>query len=759
MPDRKLIVQVIGDTASFERGMARSAQATNKFATQSSASLGRFSNQFNTVKQATRTPLFAGLAGGVGALGTQALIGELRQAVDVTVNLGEQTNKVRQIFRASAPEIEAWGETTADSLGIANDQALEAVGTFGALFAETGRGAPEIARLAKDVVGLAADLASFNNTTVDDALIALRSGLSGEIEPLRRFQVFLTEAAVAQRALEDTGKSSAKQLTQGEKIMARYEIIVEKTAAAQGDFARTSQDQANQQRILAARLRNVQADIGKGLLPVVILATDAMQDGAIAAAAFADALEKIGGVSVGGGLDIAEVAKEVFLNVNPATASIHRFRIALNALRDDGDVEVDVTVRTQDDIITALNTIDAIRQSVAGGINLDLFFKVHVVGLNAATSEIESFRSNAIRSLGDVVDAQKRATLTPTEQAEQRNTFFDAAIGRRISRSQDQALRAQLAELERIAAAISDRIAKTKDITRRLNLEDQLLAVQRQAGQVRQQLTDQFVDSLQLNLERAQVTKGVEDDLRALARIEEAIRKRIAAEGRTIALERQLLDVQRERTDLLRQQREEQEKQRQAQAAARQGRQFRALGLTAEGEQPVGGVPNLLKRAGNLKTLIKGTVLDTAKTRSQLERIINVLSGEFGKVGREVRAAIEDMLDTIAGSLKDRKGPLTKASGLDTSKILEGLGLTPEQIRELRGRLSKATTPGTAPAGRTVPPPVQAGTSIDRQPLVVESHTTINLDGEQVAKVVTKAQQKNRRRNPPQKRGLHRGGV
>jgi hypothetical protein len=109
------------------------------------------------------------------------------------------------------------------------------------------------------------------------------------------------------------------------------------------------------------------------------------------------------------------------------------------------------------------------------------------------------------------------------------------------------------------------------------------------------------------------------------------------------------------------------------------------------------------------------------------------------------------MLNDIQSALDsgDKKGPLTKTSSLNTFKVTAGLGLTPEQERALRSRLS-----GFNSAGLGLARGQQTGN------FVVESHTTINVDGAKVANVVTRQQQKNKRRNPRQKRGPHRiGGV
>ena len=226
---RKLIVEVVGDSRSLERTFDKSTRSSKAFGREMTGTFGKVDKGLQRLG-AGRAALIGGAAGaGAGIIAPQ-VIAQLSAAVDVASNLNEQVSKSRVVFGDSSKVIEDWAKTTANGIGVARDQAVEAAATFGSMFRQAGQAGSDAANLSKSVVQLAGDLASFNNTGVDEALTALRSGLSGEIEPLRRFQVFLTEAAVQQRAMEQTGKANAKQLTQGEKILARYSLIMEQTS-------------------------------------------------------------------------------------------------------------------------------------------------------------------------------------------------------------------------------------------------------------------------------------------------------------------------------------------------------------------------------------------------------------------------------------------------------------------------------------------------------------------------------------------------
>lgn len=191
-------------------------------------------------------------------------------AIDAASDLNESITKVGVVFGTSAIQVRSFAETAADSIGQSEQQALEATGTFGNLFVSMGLGGKSAADMSINLVKLASDLASFNNVDPTDALDALRSGLVGETEPLRRFGVNLNEATLKQKALELGLKTTGATLDPVVKAQAAYALILEQTTTAQGDFARTADGLANQQRTMTAQWADAKAELGEGLLPIMI---------------------------------------------------------------------------------------------------------------------------------------------------------------------------------------------------------------------------------------------------------------------------------------------------------------------------------------------------------------------------------------------------------------------------------------------------------------------------------------------------------
>jgi len=141
-----------------------------------------------------------------------------------------------------------------------------------------GLGEQDAAGMSTSLVGLAADLASFNNANPEDVLLALRSGLSGEIEPMKKFGVAMNETIMKAKAMELGFGDNIQALTEAEKLQVRYAIILQQTTTAQGDFARTSDGLANSTRIAKAQFTDMAATLGTQLLPIALKVMQFLSD-------------------------------------------------------------------------------------------------------------------------------------------------------------------------------------------------------------------------------------------------------------------------------------------------------------------------------------------------------------------------------------------------------------------------------------------------------------------------------------------------
>lgn len=275
------------------------------------------------------------VAAGAMAIGAIAAVGAgLASCIGPASDLSETVSKIKVVFGDAAGTLENFGETASYNLGMSENAALTAAGTYGNLFRAMGMTTETSAEMSMGLVTLAGDLASFNNMNPEEVLDKLRAGLTGETEPLKSLGVNLNAAMIeakalsmglmestvdlnavelatakvneaqkaytkslaangpesiktleaadkvskAENALEKALEGSTGELTASAKAAASYALIMEQTSLAQGDFARTAGGLANQQRILSANITNLKAGIGTALLPTVLSVISPLND-------------------------------------------------------------------------------------------------------------------------------------------------------------------------------------------------------------------------------------------------------------------------------------------------------------------------------------------------------------------------------------------------------------------------------------------------------------------------------------------------
>ena len=225
------------------------------------ASFSKFGrNVGNITKKAAAAFATIGVAAAAGAV----------KAIDMASNLAESQSKVAQIFGESGAAIVAFSKTAATSLGLSEQNVLDAAGTFGIFGKAAGLGGKDLSDFSNNFTTLSSDLASFNNTSPEDAINAIGSALRGEMEPIRRYGVMLDDAAIKAEAMAQGLYSGKGALTAEAKTLAITALIYKKTSDAQGDFARTSGGLANQTKIMKAQLTNAATTIGTALLPIAM---------------------------------------------------------------------------------------------------------------------------------------------------------------------------------------------------------------------------------------------------------------------------------------------------------------------------------------------------------------------------------------------------------------------------------------------------------------------------------------------------------
>lgn len=203
-----------------------------------------------------------------------------KEGIELASDLTEVQNVVDVTFGDSSGTINNWAKQAATSFGMSELAAKQYTGTLGAMLKSQGITSDSVVQLSTNLVGLAGDMASFYNIDIETAFEKIRSGMSDEIEPLKQLGINMSVANMEAYALAEGIEKPWKKMSQQEQTMLRYNYLLEQTADAQGDFARTSDSYANQQRIMKLTLQNLSAELGEKLLPVALEFTQMITESA-----------------------------------------------------------------------------------------------------------------------------------------------------------------------------------------------------------------------------------------------------------------------------------------------------------------------------------------------------------------------------------------------------------------------------------------------------------------------------------------------
>jgi hypothetical protein len=284
-----------------------------------------------------------------------------KDSVMAASNLNEAMSKVGVVFGENAKQIETWAKGATENFGMSERAALTSVGTFGNLFSAFGLGEEDTKKFSTSLTELAVDMASFNDMPVDDALNALRSGLSGETEPMKKFGSVLSETRLKTEALTlGLIKNTKEALDPAAKAQAAYSLIMKDTAVQQGDYDRTAGGTANTMRRVAAEMDNAKVAIGQGLLPVFDGLLKVLEKGIV------PALKKLGDflknnqdliISLGIGLGVATAAFLAYKAVVIATTTATKLFAVAQVLMSGGQLASIASTNTLAASILRLNAV------------------------------------------------------------------------------------------------------------------------------------------------------------------------------------------------------------------------------------------------------------------------------------------------------------------------------------------------------------------------------------------------------------------
>lgn len=245
------------DTASIQEAREELARA--------SAALDQLEDHTNK-----STDAFSRLAKAIGlVMIARKALDTIKTGIDYASDLAEVQNVVDVTFGSATEAINSWSKECLAAYGMNEVSAKRYAGTIGAMLKSSGLAGDAIVDMSKDMVGLAGDMASFYNLDLETAFEKIRSGISGETEPLKQLGINMSVANLEAYALSQGIKTSYNEMSQAEQVMLRYNYLMSTTADAQGDFARTQDSYANQTRLLSESWLEFTGIMAEHLLPVL----------------------------------------------------------------------------------------------------------------------------------------------------------------------------------------------------------------------------------------------------------------------------------------------------------------------------------------------------------------------------------------------------------------------------------------------------------------------------------------------------------
>ena len=212
---------------------------------------------------------FSQIGSVVAGLGIGMLVKQqVSEAVDYASDLTEVQNVVDTVFGENSA-VDEWSKNMLDAVGLNELSAKQFAGTMGAMLDSSGVAQDKVQDMSMSLTELAGDMASFYNLDGEEAFNKIRSGISGETEPLKQLGINMSVANLEAYALSQGIEASYSEMDQASQTMLRYAYLMDATANAHGDYARTSNTYANQVKSLKENWLSFTGELATGILPML----------------------------------------------------------------------------------------------------------------------------------------------------------------------------------------------------------------------------------------------------------------------------------------------------------------------------------------------------------------------------------------------------------------------------------------------------------------------------------------------------------
>lgn len=249
---------ILGSLRRMEKGVSKFGRSADMAFKKASRSGSRFGDVTKGI-----------LAAGLIQRAARGLWDMASGAVQLASDLIEVKNVVDVTFGSSAKIINDFARSSIKNFGLSELQAKDYAATLGSIIKPAGITGDKLANMSVKLAGLSGDFASFRNLKAEDVFNKIRSGITGETEPLKALGIIMTQANLKTFALTQGITKQWKAMSQAEQTMLRYNFIMKSSKDAQGDFNKTlNESLANQQRLFSVMKKQALAKIMTGIIPI-----------------------------------------------------------------------------------------------------------------------------------------------------------------------------------------------------------------------------------------------------------------------------------------------------------------------------------------------------------------------------------------------------------------------------------------------------------------------------------------------------------
>jgi len=363
---------ITADIAELQRDFRQELQKTtsslSKLQTSASKSSGGIKSAFSSAGNGVTASFnkISSAAKKVGAVIAAAfavdkIVKFSKEAIEAASDLAEVQNVVDTVFGSMSDSVNSWAKGAMTQFGLGETAAKQYASTMGAMLKSSGITGDALETMSLNMASLAADMASFYNLSTDTAFEKIRSGISGETEPLKQLGINMSVANLEAYALAQGITKSYDAMTQAEQTMLRYNYLLSVTGDAQNDFSRTSDSWANQVRVLQQQWEKLKTTIGQGLIAALTPALQLLNKLLEKLNAFAQAFAQV----FGGGDDTAdstsqsmnntaESAEKTADNLKDADKSAKALKNTISGIDELNIIseDTDTSANTADDALT-----------------------------------------------------------------------------------------------------------------------------------------------------------------------------------------------------------------------------------------------------------------------------------------------------------------------------------------------------------------------------------------------------------------------